>query len=166
MSRHISAVQQRSSLFEIPSHRPTIVGSSITAFGIEPDEHHEHRREKRVLYENTYRMDPPIRFKSEKVNGIISEVLEANLAGKTSYDPIECSTLTKSISHEIKVKVKELDFKRYKIICCTTIGEKKDQDVRIGSRCVWDADRDNFSSASFENAHIFATAVVFAVYYE
>ena len=47
-----------------------------------------------------------------------------------------------------------------------TVGEKNDQGVRMGSRCVWDTDRDTFSSATFENAHIYAVGVVYAVYYE
>jgi hypothetical protein len=55
---------------------------------------------------------------------------------------------------------------RYKLISIVTIGEKKDQGVRVGSRCVWDKDRDNFASAMFENTHIYAVGMVYAVYYE
>ena len=55
---------------------------------------------------------------------------------------------------------------RYKLVSIVNIGEKKDQGVRIGSRCVWDATRDNFAMVNFENPHLFATAAIYAVYYE
>lgn len=41
-----------------------------------------------------------------------------------------------------------------------------DQGVQIGSRYLWDADRDNFAAASFHNRHIFADGSVYALYYE
>ena len=47
-----------------------------------------------------------------------------------------------------------------------SVGERKDQDVRFGGRCVWDADRDTFASAWFQNPHLYAVGEVYAVYYE
>lgn len=55
---------------------------------------------------------------------------------------------------------------RYKLISLATIGEKKDQDVRVGSRCVWDTQWDSFATATFQNPHIYAVATVYALYYE
>ena len=46
------------------------------------------------------------------------------------------------------------------------IGENKDQAVRIGSRFLWDTDRDNFASASYKSKSLFATGIVYACYYE
>jgi hypothetical protein len=40
---------------------------------------------------------------------------------------------------------------RYKIIVQTTIGQLKDQGVRVASRCLWDPNFDNYASTSFVN---------------
>ncbi|XP_064624935.1 dynein light chain Tctex-type 5-B-like isoform X2 [Lineus longissimus] len=163
---------RRSSLFQIPiNFKPAPRGSSHVSFIRDPhhdDTLHEdsfHRRPKKVYYENTYQMDPPERFKAEQVSDIIREVLNSSLE-ETTYEPMACSILSKTIAQDIKLRVEELDFKRYKLISWVTIGEKKDQGVRIGSRCVWDQDRDNFATATFENTHIYAVGMMYAVYYE
>ena len=51
-------------------------------------------------------------------------------------------------------------------MCHAVIGEKLGQDVRVGSRCLLDPNRDNFSSAYFENAHLYALGSVYAMYQE
>ena len=51
-------------------------------------------------------------------------------------------------------------------MCHAAIGEKLGQDVRIGSRCLLDPNRDSFSSAYFENAHLYALGSVYAMYQE
>ncbi|XP_061173329.1 dynein light chain Tctex-type 5-B-like [Saccostrea echinata] len=157
-----------SSLFDVAAqHRPLKnAGSSVISFACDPrhDDDNMHKA-KKVYYENTYRLDPPARFRADKVKPIIEKVLETHLEGK-KYDPVECSILSKKLSDEIKQKVKELDFKRYKLVCTVTIGQKHNQGVQIGSRYLWDADRDNFAAASFHNRHIFADGSVYALYYE
>ena len=56
---------------------------------------------------------------------------------------------------------------RYKYLCFVTIGEKKSsQAMMISSRCLWNADTDNYASASYDTNDLFAVAVVFAVYKE
>ena len=57
-------------------------------------------------------------------------------------------------------------FYRYKIVAVVMIGQKTEQGVQIGSRYLWDADRDNFAAASFHNRHIFCVGSVYAMYYE
>jgi hypothetical protein len=57
-------------------------------------------------------------------------------------------------------------FFRYKIIALVTVGQKTDQSVSVGSRFLWDADRDNFAAASWCNKHVYAVGTVYAVYYE
>lgn len=57
-------------------------------------------------------------------------------------------------------------FDRYKIVSAVMIGEKKDQGIRVGSRCVWDVDRDSYAAVRFESPNLFATATTYAVFYE
>ncbi|XP_074643345.1 dynein light chain Tctex-type 5-B-like isoform X2 [Tubulanus polymorphus] len=117
------------------------------------------------VLENTFQMEPPKKFQAEKVKKIIEEVLNTHLEGQ-AYDASQCSTKARALSQQIKAMVKELDFKRYKIIALVSIGEKKDQDVRAGSRCIWDVNRDTYASASYENRQIWAVGTVYGIYYE
>ncbi|KAL4236075.1 hypothetical protein ACF0H5_004461 [Mactra antiquata] len=155
-----------SSLFDLGAtniHQPH--GTSVTSYAWEPHDEGMPRKTKKVYYENTYKMEPPAKFRPDKVKPIIEKVLAASLEGR-KYDPIECSLLCKSISDDIKLQVKNLKYERYKIICLVTIGEKSEQSVNVGSRFLWDAERDTFSASSWSNKHIYAVATVYALYYE
>lgn len=55
---------------------------------------------------------------------------------------------------------------RYKLISLVMIGEKNEQGVTVGSRYLWDADRDNFAASSWSNRHLYAVGSVYALYYE
>lgn len=77
----------------------------------------------------------------------------------------EFESLSKSIADKIKEKIKcTLNLPRYKLMTQVTIGQSKDQGVRITSRCLWDTATDNYATASFQNQHIWASAIVFAFY--
>lgn len=60
----------------------------------------------------------------------------------------------------------KIHFSRHKIIVFVNIGQKKDQGIQFGSRCLWDAKRDNWAEAQFTNTTLWATATVYGVYYE
>ena len=162
---------RRSSLFEMPYLRPKPAGSSVTAFAEEPTASHDGMsflalaKQNKVQYENSYHMEPPRRFQADPINTMLHEMLVEALQSEV-YEPITCSTLCKSLTQEIKTKVKALNYQRYKFVCTVNIGEKKDQGVRCGSRCIWDTDRDTFAQASYQNAHLYATAMVYACYFE
>lgn len=66
----------------------------------------------------------------------------------------------------VKARVKDLMIPRYKIIVIISIGQIRDQNMRMGSRCLWDETHDNFSSHTFKNSSLFATATVYGVYFE
>ena len=63
-------------------------------------------------------------------------------------------------------RVKQLGYKRYKLVVEVTFSEKKGQAVRVGSHCLWNPKTDNFSSAFFETAGMFCCCTVFGLYYE
>ena len=44
-----------------------------------------------------------------------------------------------------------MNIPRYKIIVQVTIGELKDQGIRVASRCLWDVATDNYTSVSYTN---------------
>ena len=43
----------------------------------------------------------------------------------------------------------EMNFPRYKYIVSVVIGELRGEGVKVGARCLWDADTDNYSSSMF-----------------
>lgn len=116
--------------------------------------------------ENTFEMDPKSIFVTEKVGGIIGEVLELHLKSKT-YKADETKELSLKISDEIKTKVKEETLiERYKLVCIVWIGQDRGQGVYITSRCLWNSHFDNFAQNSYKNDHLFAQASVFALFVE
>lgn len=154
-----------SSLFDVAErHQLQPHGSSITSFAWEPHDEGG-KRVKKIAYENTYKMEPPKKFRPDQVKPIIEKVLATNLEGK-KYDPIECSILSKALADDIKARVKELQFERYKVLSLVTIGQRSDQGVSVGSRFLWDHDRDSFAASSWYNKHLYAVGTVYAVYYE
>ena len=56
------------------------------------------------------------------------------------------------ISEQVKARIKqELNIPRYKIVVQVTIGEMRSQGIRVASKCLWDADSDNYASYSYQN---------------
>lgn len=47
--------------------------------------------------------------------------------------------------------VENMNIPRYKIIVQSTIGQLRDQGIRIASRCLWDVSTDNYTSVSYTN---------------
>ena len=47
-----------------------------------------------------------------------------------------------------------------------TLGQMKDQGVRVASRCLWDTATDNYASVEYSNQHLWCSAMVFGVYTE
>ena len=121
----------------------------------------------RVRLENTYRMTPSEngRFSAIKTTGVIAEVLEARLAGRT-YDPSSCRHLCMELASVIKSRVQEQLAARYKVVCHVMVGSVSDQGIRAVSRCVWDPETDTMATYSFKNNSLFATVTVHALYFE
>lgn len=61
----------------------------------------------------------------------------------TTYEADKCGDTAKQLSDAIKAKLKALGYERYKYIVQVLIGERKDQGVRMGTRCFWDSATDN-----------------------
>ena len=121
----------------------------------------------KVKLENTYQLGPQNGsvFSPEKVKDVIEQVLQEYL-DDTKYNARECKDLSKDVSADIKNRIKELKFDRYKIICNVVIGQCHDQGFQMASRAVWQHQTDNWASATYRNSSLFALAVVHGIYYE
>ncbi|KYN43030.1 Tctex1 domain-containing protein 2 [Trachymyrmex septentrionalis] len=104
------------------------------------------------------------KFKPLSAKEIIHDVLFEQLATK-SYDAQAAAQWTKDIADIIEKKIKDLHFKRYKYIVNVVLGQQHGAGVKIGTRCIWDAEADTYAYDSFINDTIFCVAIVYAVYF-
>ncbi|XP_064629632.1 dynein light chain Tctex-type protein 2B-like [Lineus longissimus] len=118
-------------------------------------------------YENTYRVKPTDenKFRGYTIERAVMEVLEGRLEN-IKYDPIQAANLTKELSTSIRNKLKDLNFPRYKYVVNVVLGQNAEQSVAIASRNLWDPAVDNYAAVTYKNKFIFATAVMFAAYFE
>ncbi|XP_077440312.1 dynein light chain Tctex-type protein 2B [Vanacampus margaritifer] len=104
------------------------------------------------------------KFKSAVVKECIRETVKARLL-EAQYDPDEVAEITRTLADSVKNKVKKLGFDRYKFVVQVTIGEQRGQGVKMSSRCLWDADTDNYAEDVFMNESLFCAVAVFGSYF-
>ncbi|XP_011138007.1 tctex1 domain-containing protein 2 isoform X2 [Harpegnathos saltator] len=104
------------------------------------------------------------KFKPLSAKEIIHDVLFDQLATK-SYDAQAAAQWTKDIADIIEGKIKNLQFKRYKYIVNVVLGQQHGAGVKVGTRCIWDAEADTYAYDSFINDTIFCVATVYAIYF-
>mmetsp|Transcript_80549 Transcript_80549/g.195261 ORF Transcript_80549/g.195261 Transcript_80549/m.195261 type:complete len:128 (+) Transcript_80549:70-453(+) len=111
--------------------------------------------------DNTYVIRPSYKqkFPVGRVKETMAAVMREKL-GDSKYD----TEATAEIAHQIREKLKELKLPRYKFMVQVVMGERKGEGVRMGCRCFWDNDTDNYASETFVNDDIFCVASAFAVY--
>ncbi|XP_028404781.1 tctex1 domain-containing protein 1-B-like [Dendronephthya gigantea] len=114
---------------------------------------------------NTYQMEPERKFKPTEIQKLVYNVLEERLED-TSYDPDKCRFLVVSLANEIRHRVKQMGFARYKIVCTVDMGSIAEQGLRVASRCLWDKVQDSLGTATYKNESLFAVGTVFGVYHE
>ena len=119
----------------------------------------------KITYENTYKMTPNTAFPENKIRKVLESILSREL-GDTQYEAESCRQLTSRISDVIKREVKDLDLDRYKLVCIVHIGQRGNQEIKVGSRCLWDVRLDTYISVEYQNTSLFAIATVFGIYFE
>jgi hypothetical protein len=119
----------------------------------------------KITYENTYKMVPNVAFPENKIKAVVERILGRELKD-TQYDAENCREMTARISDIIKREIKDLDLDRYKLVCIVHIGQRGNQEIKVGSRCLWDVRLDTYISAEYQNTSLFAIATVFGIYFE
>uniref|UniRef100_A0A8C2NEN9 Tctex1 domain containing 2 n=1 Tax=Capra hircus TaxID=9925 RepID=A0A8C2NEN9_CAPHI len=103
-------------------------------------------------------------FRPSVVKDCIHAVLKEELAN-AEYSPEEMPQLTKHLSENIKDKLKEMGFDRYKMVVQVVIGEQRGEGVFMAARCFWDADTDNCTHDVFMNDSLFCVVAAFGCFY-
>lgn len=81
------------------------------------------------------------------------------------YSPDDIPQVSKALSENIRDKLKEKGFHRYKIIVQVVIGEQRGEGVNMAARCFWDADTDNYAHDVFMNDSLFCVVVAFGCFF-
>ena len=136
------------------------------------------------------RLQPPRFFKSYLGQRVLQEVMGERLRDDMRYEPMRCRKLATDLSDLILRRVKRLGFKRlitrhlpplsrfclsgcawikrcsifrYRYVTQIHVGEVKGASIKIASRCCWEAEFDTFGSFSYQNAHIYVVAEIYAI---
>lgn len=117
-----------------------------------------------IKLDNTYKLEPDLKFESFKARDIMTQTMKEWLTG-VEYNA-NVRTLTTGLTEEIKKRVKALGYHRYKFVVTLTIYQDAQQSMQMVSRCLWNKDTDNFAEAVFRNSDLLAVATLYALYYE
>jgi len=114
---------------------------------------------------NTYVIRPNFsqKFRPVNVKEMIHTVLGEQLTGKV-YSSEETPAWTKEVSEAIRDRLKDMGHDRYKFIVQVVIGEQRGEGVKMGCRCFWDSDTDNYAQDIFMNDTLFCVAAAYGVY--
>ena len=120
--------------------------------------------EQELLHSYSIRPKISQKFRSAEVKELLHSILLTTLADK-EYNTETFTDLSKSICAEIKEKLKNLNYDRYKFIVQCVIGEQKGAGINMSGRCMWDSDTDNFAESIYMNESLFCVAAAYGVYY-
>ncbi len=126
-----------------------------------------------VNFENTYRLKP----KEDKriINYILEPKVHELLRQKLSeyenfqsgvYESTSYSNITRDLADTFRKEVKSLVMNRYKIVAHVVIGQDKNQDMRVVSRCLWNAEVDCSVAVNYRGKGIFIVLTLFFFYKE
>lgn len=136
------------------------------------------------VYENTYIMEPSAeqRFKRSAVTAILDDILKSKMEftnkkknGRYTfvYSPEDANDTAKEIveeaQHKVLAKMTEDNGgnpPRYKLCYQASMGESNNQMIRQASRALWDPDFDNSAHAFWDNGRLWASIIVWALYFE
>jgi len=122
--------------------------------------------EEEEVPENTYMIRPNYehKFKKALVKDVINKVVQKRLKDE-GYSSENVGQWSQDISNQVKARVKELGFERYKIVVQCLIGEQRGQGANMACRCFWDSDTDNYIQEVYSNSSLFCITAVFGVFY-
>ena len=154
-ARRPSQSDRKQSIVESTTGRSTLIMTSAQT------------QRPNVKYENTYKLEPDRKFKSDEVKKKIKEVLEKELDG-VKYDKDKCTGLSKTLAESIKRQVKVLGFVRYKLVVIVAIGQREESHPSLAftSRCIWNENMDNFSEYNYKSPSLFAVGLVYAMSFD
>ncbi|XP_026858822.2 tctex1 domain-containing protein 3 [Electrophorus electricus] len=111
---------------------------------------------------NTYRLRPVRRFVPHLIHKKGEELMGS--FGDMTYKPEACGEVAIEIADRMVAFIKAQAFDRYRCVVEVTVMEKQGQAVKMASRALWDSEKDTSLTLKYENKHLLAVGVVFALY--
>ena len=120
-----------------------------------------------IRYENTFRMDPndENRVDLARLRRVAGSVIETAIGGY-KYDPNQGKQFSLTLADRVRSQIKQLPFARHKAVVQVVLGQKKGQDLRVASRCIWDLKVDRHITITKETNEAFVSVTIFLVYTE
>ena len=94
----------------------------------------------------------------------MEEVVEEKLKD-AQYNAENVSNWVREIADEVKQRLKDVNQDRYKFCVQVVIGEQRGEGVKMGCRCFWDSDTDNYSQVTYSNESIFCVVAAYGLYH-
>ncbi|XP_053663539.1 dynein light chain Tctex-type 4-like [Anopheles marshallii] len=117
-------------------------------------------------YLPSYRLGSRNPFNREACEAILREALDKSLQG-VEYSSYFAPSLCQQICEDIKARVKELKFDRYKIIVTVTIGERYMQGLKAITQFLWDPEKDNYATCIYDaSPSLVAVGTIYAIYFD
>ena len=120
-----------------------------------------------IRYENTYRMEPQddYRLDMARLSRVANSAIETSISGY-QYDGNHGKQFCSVLADNVRSQIKQLPFHRYKIVVQVVIGQKKGQDLRVASRCMWDTKWDRHTTITKQTKDAYVSVTMFLVYTE
>ncbi|XP_055858694.1 uncharacterized protein LOC129921073 [Episyrphus balteatus] len=106
-------------------------------------------------------------FSMEKVYKLIESIIEERLLWdrlSRTYDSWRAVSLAENLASEIRDRIKELRYKRHRIVCILSLIEKQNQGISIKMNFLMDSNCDNFTKFIYERATYTIVVTVFLVH--
>ena len=150
--------EDRASKFSFSSFHGSLTGSTTSSVN---NSRESSPPLSRKSSERTY--SNGVERENNSIRDIIFETLKLQFEGVTTYDREICDRLGKNVSQLVKRRVevmKESLGLQCKIVTVVYVAAVRDKGIEVVSQCLLDADKDNFTAASFRNGHIFVIGAV------
>ena len=103
------------------------------------------------------------KFRPQQVKSAVRQILVAKLEGQ-EYNGDNMQTVIKEIADAVRDKVRDMDFRGYKILVHCVVGEQRGEGVRMGCKCFWDSDTDNYAEETYITKQLFGVVTVYGLY--
>jgi len=118
-----------------------------------------------LQYMPTYRLEPSFPLNREKCEKIMVSVMEVAFDNYV-YDGRKVLNVCCEVSEEIKNRLKQQGYDRYRYVVTVTVGEKLMQGYKQYINFLWDATKDGFLRYIVDQPEYFAIVTVFYLYYD
>lgn len=108
----------------------------------------------------------PVERENISIQEIIQETLKLQFDCVTEYDRDECDRLGKNVCQLVKRRVeamKEATKTRCKIVSVVYVGAVRDFGIEVACQALLEADKDNFTVASYRNGKVFAVGGIIVI---